>query len=354
MPKKRKTKKVTTRTTVLNPRSTFSNMAWSQDMLVRDIASEVDDRPHDEIAESIMEVYEQYDRGFEEPKELKHLTKKQAADTSILASQIVDWANYGIAYGDYSNPPWEHVGNPRKAKPITTMLGKDPGVQWDRLLKDIHKFDGDQLRDVWSAIQKQPRRIAVKLFPQKPTGYVSATHVVANLASNMAVALGCKRRGEPDSAAIYSYHARQAYERLPKYAKPKIPTWVRRATPRGPLPIGHPENKPFSEIVRTRSGNPRGQKPTTPWVTKHDQWMPSPEGVSRGSRFYGGGYWTVMRQGGLSSGGLKTRALATAWKASSEFKRRYAARGNPKSQRCKIKSTKRTTNVRSLVSRALK
>ena len=103
---------------------------------------------------------------------------------------------------------------------------------------------------------------------------------------------------------------------------------------------------------KARTGNPGSAGLSVPWVAKHDQWMPSPEGVPRGSRFYGGGYWTVMRQGGLTSGGFKTRALATAWKASPEFKRRYGSKRSKK--RKNPKGTKRVTNVRSLVAKALK
>ena len=112
-------------------RSAFDNMAWSPDSLVREIYSEVDDRPLDEIADSIYEVYfgteEEYEdedepgwvdptRSFQEPRATKQLTKKQAADASILASQIVDWANYAKAYGDYDDPPWEREGNPKQRK----------------------------------------------------------------------------------------------------------------------------------------------------------------------------------------------------------------------------------------------
>lgn len=103
-------------------KNAYEAMAWSADPLVRDIYSEIDDRELDEIADSIMEVYFGSDyeyededepgwidpmRQFEEPKKTKHLTHNEAADATVLASSIVDWANYGQAYGDYSDPPWE-------------------------------------------------------------------------------------------------------------------------------------------------------------------------------------------------------------------------------------------------------
>ena len=98
----------------------YEAMAWSQDPLVRDIYSEIDDRDLYEIAASINDVYFGADweweeveedvelmRSFEEPVATRNLTQDEASDALILASSIVDWANYGVSYGDYSNPPWE-------------------------------------------------------------------------------------------------------------------------------------------------------------------------------------------------------------------------------------------------------
>lgn len=97
-------------------------MAWSPDFLVRDIGSQVDDRDLYEIAESVMKIksgsedeYEDEDelgwvdpsREFEEPHATQHLTHAEAVEALLLASRIVDWADYGLAYGDFGDPPWE-------------------------------------------------------------------------------------------------------------------------------------------------------------------------------------------------------------------------------------------------------
>ena len=103
-------------------RSNFDNMAWHHDMQVRDIYGAIDDRSLDEIAEGIMEVHQNYDRGFEEAKATEHLTESQSGDATILASHIVDWANYATAYNDYSNPPWERAGNPGTPDKATRQL----------------------------------------------------------------------------------------------------------------------------------------------------------------------------------------------------------------------------------------
>lgn len=98
---------------VPNPhRSPIDAMAWSPDPLVRDIASEIDDRPVEDIAESVMEVWHRYDREFQNPRATERLTRVEAVDATTLASHVVDWANYATAYGDYESPPWERLQNP--------------------------------------------------------------------------------------------------------------------------------------------------------------------------------------------------------------------------------------------------
>ena len=95
-------------------------MSWSPDRLVREICSEIDDRPLCEIAESICDVVFGSDlewemapdgaellRSIAEPIATDHLTLGESREASILASHIIDWANYGCAYGDYSGAPWE-------------------------------------------------------------------------------------------------------------------------------------------------------------------------------------------------------------------------------------------------------
>ncbi len=113
-------------------RSNFDNMAGHHDMQVRDIYGAIDDRSLDEIAEGIMEVHQNYDRAFEGAEEFRKkwpqlwdrqsLTEKEADDSTVLASQIVDWANYATAYNDYSNPPWERAGNPGNPDKATRQL----------------------------------------------------------------------------------------------------------------------------------------------------------------------------------------------------------------------------------------
>lgn len=89
-----------------NSKNPYDAMAWSPDPAVREIYSEIDDRDLSEIAEAIVFLESE----FREPKATDRLSKKEAADASVLASQIYDWANYAMAYGDFSNPPWEKYG----------------------------------------------------------------------------------------------------------------------------------------------------------------------------------------------------------------------------------------------------
>jgi hypothetical protein len=90
-------------------KTALNSMTWSQDSLVRDIYSEIDDRDLSEIADAVMDVYfgsesawEEEARGdlgrsFEEPKATNKLTKEEAINATTLASKIVDWANYGVS-----------------------------------------------------------------------------------------------------------------------------------------------------------------------------------------------------------------------------------------------------------------
>jgi len=130
-------------------RSTLDNMAFHSDPLVREIYSQIDDRPEDEIGASVHTIWfgtaEEWDRegqqgwvdptrSLQEPTANEHLTREQAADATILADQIADWANYGVAYDDFGHPPWEPpwepTGNPqstRKNNPGTESAGSLAG-----------------------------------------------------------------------------------------------------------------------------------------------------------------------------------------------------------------------------------
>ncbi len=68
--------------------------------MVRDIAAEIDDeRSLDEIAESIWEVYVNYNRAFQKPRATEYLSYKEARGATIAASRLVDWSNFVLAYG---------------------------------------------------------------------------------------------------------------------------------------------------------------------------------------------------------------------------------------------------------------
>jgi len=111
-------------------------MNWSSDPLVREIASEIDDRDLEDIAQGVYDIYfgteeaydeteqEDYIRSFEEPRATNNFTKDEAVEATLLASNIVDWANYAIAYRDYSNPPWEREDMSRTHRNPKTFSAK--------------------------------------------------------------------------------------------------------------------------------------------------------------------------------------------------------------------------------------
>lgn len=103
--------------------SVLADMAWHTDPLVRDIASEIDDREIGEIASAIHDLVFGSDdawdeamaenpdvellRSLAEPVGDRLLPLERAQAATLLASRIIDWCNYGEAYGDLSDPPWE-------------------------------------------------------------------------------------------------------------------------------------------------------------------------------------------------------------------------------------------------------
>lgn len=77
------------------------------DPLAREIleaVEELDDREGTgegtlpEIAERVMDIYSAADRNIR--------VGVTGVNFAELADRIVDWANYGLAYGDYSGAPW--------------------------------------------------------------------------------------------------------------------------------------------------------------------------------------------------------------------------------------------------------
>jgi len=60
---------------------------------------------------------------------------------------------------------------------------------------------------------------ARELFPDRPTGYVSATRDLANYASNKATAMRLREAGNIQAAFRYETIADRIYDSLPEFAR---------------------------------------------------------------------------------------------------------------------------------------
>lgn len=94
---------------------------------------------------------------------------------------------------------------------LRTHAGPD-GINMDAIPQD-------DLMMIWHGIYCHPVRMARILFPDRPKGYVRATCDMGHYASNKATAMGCRLRGEINSALTYEGICESIYSRLPEYAR---------------------------------------------------------------------------------------------------------------------------------------
>jgi hypothetical protein len=100
---------------------------------------------------------------FEEPVATDRLTLKESKAATQLASDIVDWANYAVAYNDVSNPPWwtsdamHPVENPRKKSKATK---KKATKKKKKTLKSRTKKAGKKVRKGAKKAGKKIRKFA--------------------------------------------------------------------------------------------------------------------------------------------------------------------------------------------------
>jgi hypothetical protein len=77
-----------------------------------------------------------------------------------------------------------------------------------------------ELWEFWSATNSvRPIRMARRLFPDRPKGYVAVTRNLGCYASNRATAMKCRAEGKISIALDYEAICDRIYDRLPEYAK---------------------------------------------------------------------------------------------------------------------------------------
>jgi hypothetical protein len=79
--------------------------------------------------------------------------------------------------------------------------------------------DREALMLFWTRTHQHPVKTARKLFPTKPRGYVTATVDLSHYASNKAVAINERLKGNIQAAEIYEKICENIYNRLPTFAR---------------------------------------------------------------------------------------------------------------------------------------
>lgn len=79
--------------------------------------------------------------------------------------------------------------------------------------------DRDALHLFWYKTHNHPVRIARKLFPTKPRGYVTATIDLGHYASNKSAAIQCRLTGNIQAALVYENICDTIHTILPNYAR---------------------------------------------------------------------------------------------------------------------------------------
>ncbi len=85
---------------------------------------------------------------------------------------------------------------------------------------NLDGVDPAELWEFWQATNSvRPIRMARRLFPDRPKGYVSVTRDLGCYASNRATAMKCRVEGKISIAQDYETICDRIYSRLPEYAK---------------------------------------------------------------------------------------------------------------------------------------
>jgi hypothetical protein len=77
----------------------------------------------------------------------------------------------------------------------------------------------DELMTFWATYQRSGRKRAIELFGQKREGYTRVASDLANYASNKATAMGCRVRGDIQTALMYEGICDRIYKSLPEWAR---------------------------------------------------------------------------------------------------------------------------------------
>lgn len=82
-------------------------------------------------------------------------------------------------------------------------------------------MDVDELMAFWKRYHRANRRDAAELCGGRFPGYTRVAAAAANYACNLAVAMGCRERGDGRGDDVYRAAARIALESIPERLRPR-------------------------------------------------------------------------------------------------------------------------------------
>ena len=87
------------------------------------------------------------------------------------------------------------------------------------LLEIMESQNKDALWVFWELVHNHPKKLAVRLFPTKPRGYVTATVDLSHYACNKSVAINERLKGNIQVAQVYEKICENIYKILPDFAR---------------------------------------------------------------------------------------------------------------------------------------
>lgn len=88
------------------------------------------------------------------------------------------------------------------------------------MLPKFSTMTDDELMAFWKRYSRSSRKDAEALIGDRRPGFTTLAGMYAALACDMAVVIGCKRRGDEDGVRCYEEHIRLRKERIKKAGLP--------------------------------------------------------------------------------------------------------------------------------------
>lgn len=132
-----------------------------------------------------------------------------------------DFPKKELAVG-YAEEWAKQIMKEKTAKAVCIILegNEHKFIELGETVPNLDSMDYDELSDFWMSTNSvRPMKKARELFPDRPTGYLSATKGLGHYAINRATAIRCRKEGKIPEALKYEEICGVIYKSLPDYAK---------------------------------------------------------------------------------------------------------------------------------------